>query len=226
MKIGRQLWTSAFAVAAMLALAAGALFQTTKSEFAVRWDLHGHPFGFLDARLAVLIVPLTAVALSALFAVAPRILPPRSLDRSAVVWTAVWTGMLIALFVAQAAVIALNLGVKVNTPRLAAFIVAGMFAFIGNYMGKIRYNFAIGLRTPWTLSDERVWDKTHRFLGRAMVAGAVLLAAATFLTPMSRTGDIWILVEIGLCAFTPPIAAIVYSARVPPPAPSGTEPLS
>ena len=221
MKIGRQLWTSAFAIAAMLALAAGALLQSPKTAFAVRWDLHGHPYDYLDAHLAVLLVPLATTALCAMFALAPRVLPPGTLDRSAVAWRAVWIAVLIALFAAQAAVIALNLGVHVDTLRLAALIVAGAFAFIGNFMGKIRYNYAIGLRTPWTLSDERVWDKTHRFLGRAMVAGAVLLLAAAFLTPASRMGDDWILVEIFICALAPPIAAVVYSIRIMPPSRDG-----
>jgi uncharacterized membrane protein len=201
----------------MLALAAGALLQTSKPEFATRWGLHGQPSAYIDARLAVLMLPLVAAAITAMFALAPRVLPAGTLDRSAVAWTAVWTAILLALCAGQASLVALNLGVHVDVPRLAALIVAVTFAFIGNYMGKIRYNYAIGLRTPWTLANERVWDKTHRFLGRAMVAGAAVLAVATFLTPAGRAGDVWMLTEILICALAPPLAAIIYSIRISPP---------
>jgi uncharacterized membrane protein len=52
------------------------------------------------------------------------------------------------------------------------------FALLGNLMGKIKRNFFLGVRTPWTLADERVWTETHRvsayqwFIGG--VVGAIL----------------------------------------------------
>jgi uncharacterized membrane protein len=205
----------------MLAMAAGALLQTSKPDFAVGWDLHGQPFGYMDTRLAVLILPLTAVVLCAGFALAPRILPLGTLDRSAAAWTAAWTTSLIVLCAGQAAAIALNLGVHVDTLRLGGLLVAVVLALVGNYMGKIRYNYAFGLRTPWTLKDQRVWDKTHRFLGRAMVGAAVLLTAATFLMPAGRAADVWMLVEILAFAIAPLIAAVVYSIRLRPPSGNG-----
>ncbi|HWE44806.1 MAG TPA: SdpI family protein [Caulobacteraceae bacterium] len=221
MKIGRQLWVSAFAIGAMLMLAAGALVASPKAQFAIRWDLHGQPYGYADAWLAVLLVPAVSVALTALFAFAPRLLPPNTLERAVTPWLAVWTALLIAMCAAQAALVALNLGVAVNTPRLATLIFAGVFAFLGNYMGKIRYNHVIGFRTPWTVADARVWDKTHRFLGRAMVVCTAFLVAATFLTPAGRSGDLWILSGIFLCAFAPFVAAFVYSLCISPRAQNG-----
>src|SRR4029077_13644458 len=46
---------------------------------------------------------------------------------------------------------------------------------IGNYLGKARQNAIFGLRTPWTLADATVWDRTHRFAGPGMVGGGLLL---------------------------------------------------
>lgn len=40
---------------------------------------------------------------------------------------------------------------------------------LGNYMSKVKPNYFIGVRTPWTLQSEVVWDKTHRFTGRLWV---------------------------------------------------------
>jgi uncharacterized membrane protein len=57
---------------------------------------------------------------------------------------------------------------------------AGLAIFtglLGNVMGKVRRNFWIGIRTPWTLANERVWYATHRFAAKTMV-GAALLSIA------------------------------------------------
>jgi len=49
-----------------------------------------------------------------------------------------------------------------------------MLALIGNVLGKVRRNFWIGVRTPWTLANERVWNDTNRLAGRLFVAAAVV----------------------------------------------------
>lgn len=54
---------------------------------------------------------------------------------------------------------------------------AGLFVMLvlaGNPMGKVRRNFYLGIRTPWTLSNERVWYATHRFAARLMVGSGLL----------------------------------------------------
>jgi uncharacterized membrane protein len=51
---------------------------------------------------------------------------------------------------------------------------AVFLGLLGNVMGKVRRNFWIGIRTPWTLASERVWYSTHRFAAKTMFIGAVL----------------------------------------------------
>ena len=63
------------------------------------------------------------------------------------------------------------LGVTVNIARA---LVAGVFlmcALLGNVLGRVRRNFYVGIRTPWTLANERVWNDTHR-LGAWLFPGA------------------------------------------------------
>jgi uncharacterized membrane protein len=61
---------------------------------------------------------------------------------------------------------------------------AGMFLFfalIGNVMGKVRKNFFIGIRVPWTLASDRVWNDTHRLGAWVMVAAGVIGFTLTIL---------------------------------------------
>jgi uncharacterized membrane protein len=90
---------------------------------------------------------------------------------------------------------------------------AVLLLLVGNALGKLRHNFVLGVRTHWTLSDPRVWDKTHRFTGRLMVIGALALAAVAGFLP-NHALLIGVLV---LAAAGPMIAGALYSARIAAP---------
>jgi uncharacterized membrane protein len=81
-----------------------------------------------------------------------------------------------------------DFGHAVNIGR--ALIGGGCLAIVllGNLMGKIRRNFYMGVRTPWALANERVWNATHRLAAKTMVAsglvGLALTAAGQILWPV------------------------------------------
>ncbi len=56
-----------------------------------------------------------------------------------------------------------------------------MFMILGNYMPKVKYNYTFGIKVPWTLASENVWNKTHRMAGPVWVAGGLLIAVCGFL---------------------------------------------
>jgi uncharacterized membrane protein len=49
-----------------------------------------------------------------------------------------------------------------------------LFALLGNLLGKVRRNFYVGIRTPWALANERVWNATHRFAAKTFVLTGLL----------------------------------------------------
>lgn len=59
--------------------------------------------------------------------------------------------------------------------------IAVLLILIGNPMGKVRRNFFIGIRTPWTLASEAVWYSTHRMAAKLMVASGLLALMAVWL---------------------------------------------
>ena len=63
-----------------------------------------------------------------------------------------------------------------NTTAVLTAAIGVMLIVMGNFMGKIRSNFVFGMRTPWTLSSELSWNKTHRLTGKLfMLWGLVVL---------------------------------------------------
>jgi uncharacterized membrane protein len=68
---------------------------------------------------------------------------------------------------------------------LGQIFIAGMFLFfglMGNVIGKVRKNFYIGIRVPWTLASDRVWNDTHRIAGWLWVAAGFVGFALVILS--------------------------------------------
>lgn len=61
-----------------------------------------------------------------------------------------------------------------------------LFVVLGNVMGKLRPNWFVGIRTPWTLSSKRSWTRTHAVGGRVfMIIGAVFIVAGISRAPFA-----------------------------------------
>lgn len=56
-----------------------------------------------------------------------------------------------------------------------------LFIALGNMMPKVKRNYFTGVKTPWTLSSDTVWNKTHRLCGKLFVLGGFLMILGTFL---------------------------------------------
>ncbi len=65
-------------------------------------------------------------------------------------------------------------GYTFDMTRVMMAILFGFFALLGNVLGKTRPNYYMGVRTPWTLSSEKVWHATHRAAGRLWTFGGVI----------------------------------------------------
>ena len=68
-----------------------------------------------------------------------------------------------------------SLGYEFNFSNVIIYGVLVLFAVIGNYFGKLRPNYFVGIRTPWTLENETVWVKTHRLTGKVWVFSSLLM---------------------------------------------------
>jgi uncharacterized membrane protein len=67
------------------------------------------------------------------------------------------------------------------------FMMMGMgilFVLLGNYMGKIRQNYTVGIRVPWTIDNEEVWNRTHRFGGWCFVFAGLLIMVNAYINWM------------------------------------------
>ena len=155
--------------------------------------LHFGPDGMPDrfgskseAIMMLWLLPAITAGVSAILTVAPFLDPRKqnlAVGRKAylVTWIAVTT--LMTLLTAGIAFgMVKGAGQPFDTSGMVRWIIAGtavLFIVMGNYLPKTRSSFIFGIRTPWTLSSDIAWEKTHRLAGPLfMIAGVLGLIGA------------------------------------------------
>lgn len=156
------------------------------AQIATHWGIDGRPNGWMSKWLGLLVTPAIAALVWGLIAIIPAIDPRgANLARSPAAYGVVWVGPIAVTALAQAVIVASAMGIQTNVSQLMSAALGVLLMVIGNVLGKIRSNYFVGIRTPWTLEDERVWDKTHRFGGRVFVACGLVILVAAFAMPAS-----------------------------------------
>jgi uncharacterized membrane protein len=181
----------------------------------IHWNIHGEIDGWAPKEMALLFLPGMALLLSGVMAILPRFDPRRSnLAKSAKLYIVGWIGGLVVLLGAHVAVILTAMGVAVPIDRLVPPTLGIFLAILGNYLGKTRSNFFAGVRTPWTLSSEYSWEKTHRLAGRLFVAtGLVAVALSLFaIAPLPLYG---LLAGVFVTVIVSLVMSYVYWRRDP-----------
>lgn len=209
---------SAAIVAAMLAASLWALFHIPPgTKIPIHWDVYGNPNGFADGPFALFITPAMAALIAVLFAAIPVLEPRRlNLEGSAKFYHATWIAVIALMAAVHGAALyaAMHAGIQVGGVVIAA--VCLLMIVIGNYLGKTRSMFLGGVRTPWTLSSEYSWQRTHSLAGKLFIASGVLGFAAVIALPL----PIAVMIFVGAIMATVLLSIVmsyVYWRRDPEP---------
>ena len=197
------------AAAVILATLAGTLvaYPHLPQVVPMHWDAHGNVNGWGQKSTLFLTGPGLMTAIVLLFAGLPW-LSPKKFEVDTFRATYLYIMIVIVAMLAYVHILELlsGLGVVMDVSRAVEGGVCLLLALLGNVMGKVRRNFYVGIRTPWTIADERVWNATHRFAAKTIFAGGVLgLIAVIMKAPF------WIpIAAIIAAAFTPVIYSLIF----------------
>lgn len=84
-----------------------------------------------------------------------------------------------------------------NPTRMGFIFISILFMILGNYLPKIKQNYTVGIKLPWTLNDEDNWNKTHRLAGKLWVLGGFIILVNEWLrwaVPFVFIGTILVMV--------------------------------
>lgn len=182
----RSRWLGPAVVAAMWAFAA-AVYTRLPQRVPSHWNLQGEVDGWMTRPWGPLMQPLIATFVLAVFLVLPRMDPRRANTDYIAEVRRLTLNLLVCFFaVTEVAVLGSALGWPVNADRVVLVAIGMLFMGLGNFLPRIRSNWLIGFRTPWTMDNERVWRATHRVGGRTMIVSGMMIAVGALLAPGAR----------------------------------------
>lgn len=163
------------------------------AELAIRWDANGNPANYAPSFWALNVPAIILLALGLVFAIIPAIEPLQDkLEASAPLMRAGWLGMIALMLVIQIQIAAPAWGweMPVNVILIACGV---LLIVLGNAMPKSRPGFFVGIRTPWTITNEDNWIATHRLGGKlAILAGVVTIIASFALGTVQTAATIMV----------------------------------
>lgn len=168
--------------------ASAAVYSDLPDRVPSHWNLSGEVDGWMSREWGAFIMPLVLVGLMAMFHLLPKIDPRGSNYEKfkGTYETVILTSMIFTLGV-HLVMLAAALGKDVSMTRLMPAGIGLLLVVLGNLLPRTRSNWFVGIRTPWTLSSDRVWERTHRFGGRLfVVTGVIIMLAAVFVPSFSN----------------------------------------
>lgn len=215
-------WKTELPLLALIAgmfVAAALIWPKSPESFPVHWGIDGQVDRYGGRVEGLLFLPILSVVLYGLMLFLPRLDPGRlNYARFAGAYYTIRAVTMTLLAVLYTVMLLAARGVPVDMTRFVGLAIGGMLFVMGNVLGKVRPNWFVGVRTPWTLSSKRAWTRTNRLEGWVFVVGGIaLMGAGVIRTPAAMTAAFAILM-------TGTLGAIVYSYfvwksdpdRVPP----------
>ncbi len=174
---------------------------------ATHWNLAGQVDGWSSRGLGAFLFP----ALLTLFYVLFLVLPVWDIERKryaefGAAYAIIRSSITVLFFLLFVALGLFNIGYAIDVGKLAPFLIGLAFIVLGFALKRVKRNWFVGIRTPWTLSSEAVWNRTHHVGGLVFMAFGAFVAV-TPLLPMAAT--IWGFL-FGLLAMVLGLAAYSY----------------
>jgi uncharacterized membrane protein len=182
-----------------------AVFGHLPDKIPMHWNISGQVDSY-GPKQDVFILPSVITVIYFLMVFVPLIDPKKAnYSKFAGAYRMIRAVLVIILSILYFAATYSALGYKVNMDRLGSAVIPVMLIAFGSAMGKLRHNYFVGIRTPWTLADEEVWNKTHQLGGKLwLIAGIIGLFASFF-------SGTWVAVLMFVLLITAVIVPIVYS---------------
>ena len=149
----------------------------------MHWNLMGEVDSFMPKNIAVWIMPGMSLIIFTLYQILPYLDPKKhnykSFNRE---WHLIQTSIIAFLAYMQFIIFYIALNPETGIMPMIFFGIGLLFLVLGFVLPKLKQNYFIGIRVPWTLSSEDNWKKTHWYGGRIFsLAGSAILIESFFL---------------------------------------------
>ncbi len=177
---------TAYAISLTIVIATVAIsflvYPFMPDEIPSHWNAKGEIDGHMDKFWGLAITPIVAVPLLLLFIAIPKIDPLKeNVKKFTGQYNLLINVILGFLLYMHVLIVIASLGFAFNMAVMILPAIGAMFYFIGSIMQNLKMNWFVGIKTPWTLSSERVWNKTHEIGGKLFkLLGLIAVIGAFF----------------------------------------------
>lgn len=189
-------------------LIAAIFYSKLPNKLPIHWNIEGVADGFASKPIALLFIPAIILMLNIIIYFVIKIDPKGKENmRNKIVHIIFFFIPVLAIIIQTFTVIS-GLGYNPPVTTIIFCLIGILFIIIGNYLPTCNQSYTVGIRTPWTLDNKEVWDKTHELGGKLFIAFGIISIITLFL-PLNIYFIIY-MVSMALMLFVP----IIYSAII------------
>ncbi len=160
------------------------LYDRLPEQAPTHWNIHGEADAWSDRWVLAAMGPAIGLGATLLLTGLPLLGPFRkNFERFRTTYGRICVTMMTAMAAIHVIAVVKATGHPLDIGATLSIVIGLLLAVIGNWLGKVRRNFWVGLRTPWTLANDTVWEKTHRVGSKLLVIVGLVSAAAGFIAP-------------------------------------------
>ncbi len=189
------------AFVAVTLLASLLAYDRLPDQVPSHWNSRGEVDGYSSRLVGAFLLPLAALAIWGVLRIIPRFDPRRkNYEKFQGTYDVLIAAVVGFMCVMHLGILGATLGLPIAVDKLILGCVALLLILVGNLLPRARSNWFVGIRTPWTLSSDRVWERTHRVGGYAFSIAGVVMLVTLFLAPAYRL-PITIAASAGMAIF-------------------------
>lgn len=156
-------------------------YSQVPEQMATHWGPTGEVNGYMSKFWGLFFMPFMITGIAVLFLVIPLVDPRKeNIEKFRKYYDTFIVLTLIFMLVIHCEVLLWNTGIKISPNVLVPAGIGILFYYAGFLTEHAQRNWFIGIRTPWTLSSETVWNKTNRLGGKLLKLAGIISFAGIF----------------------------------------------
>lgn len=155
-------------------------YKSLPDQVATHFGFNGMPDGYSSKMFAAFGLPLIMLVINFISNFTIDNDPKKANASKRIKIIGKWTVPILSVLM-QSSIITNAVGIKISISMYVSIGLGILIMIIGNYLPKCKQNYTVGIKTPWTLNNEEVWNKTHKISGYLWVVGGFIITISSFI---------------------------------------------